>query len=262
MDQKSSKIEPFTSEQFKSIQQTPFSSEGDFVSLDKLLSVQTSYVGRFVNCLVIVKTAPTRRTITTKADRIVTCCEFEVMDNSKEVLRLVMWLESLADLTYGLIPKHTIVFLTDVKVKLDNFNETIFLEANTKTIVTVNPDIPSAHALWGFAQKLPDDILQPSIKRISKSSSSKVPLSSITKELTIEEIVESAPESGILNAVLTSFDCTDLKRSVSKRCTGCNKKVPGLCSKAECFGKEVVPFYDFNVSFTDHTGENIFDACS
>lgn len=226
------------------------------MALDKLVSAQSSYVGRFVNCLVIIKTAPNKRTIVTKADRTVTCCELEVLDNSKEVLRLVMWLESLADLVFGLIPKQTILFLTDVKVKIDSFTETLSLEATTKTIMTVNPDIPSAHALWGFAQKLPDDIIQPSIKRVSKSNASKVPLSSITKELSVEEIVESEPESGIVNAVLTSFDCSDLRRSVSKRCMGCNKKVPGLCSKAECFGKDVVPFYDFVVSLTDHTGNS------
>lgn len=256
VDQKSSKIEPLTYgiETFLTFQQKPVSDGGDFVALDKLVSAQSSYVGRFVNCLVIIKTAPNKRTIVTKADRTVTCCELEVLDNSKEVLRLVMWLESLADLVFGLIPKQTILFLTDVKVKIDSFTETLSLEATTKTIMTVNPDIPSAHALWGFAQKLPDDIIQPSIKRVSKSNASKVPLSSITKELSVEEIVESEPESGIVNAVLTSFDCSDLRRSVSKRCMGCNKKVPGLCSKAECFGKDVVPFYDFVVSLTDHTG--------
>lgn len=79
-------------------------------------------------------------------------------------------------------------------------------------------------------------------------------VSDIKREVTVEEIELEAPENGILNAVLTYFECTDLKRSVSQRCTGCHKKVPGLCSKTECFGKDIVPFYDFTVALTDHTG--------
>ena len=177
------------------------------------------------------------------------------MDNSKEVMRLVMWLESLADLTYSLAPKQTLLFLSDVRVKMDTFTETISLDATSRTIITVNPDIKPAHALYAFAQKLPDEILQPSIRRITNSNNSKISVGSITQELTIEEILSDCPESGILHAVLTTFDCTDKTRSVSKRCTGCQKKVPGLCAKPECFGKDVVPFYDFTVSLTDHTGK-------
>ena len=233
----------------------PCSQDTNFTTLDQISNPQFSYVGRFVKCLVIVKTTPSKRDLVTKAGRPATFCEFEVIDSSKEVLRFVTWLESLVDLTYSLIPKQTILFLSDVKVKMDTFTETISLEANTRTIITVNPDIKPAHTLYAFAQKLPDDILQPSIRRITNSNNSKISLHTITREMTIEEILSECPESGVLHAVLTTFDCTDLKRSVSKRCTGCQKKVPGLCAKPECFGKDVVPFFDFTVSLTDHTGK-------
>jgi hypothetical protein len=256
LDQKTSKLEPliYGSDEYDDLRHKPCCQNIDYTSLDQISNPQFTYVGRFVNCLVIIKTSPSKRSLVTKTGRPATCCEFEVIDSSKEVVRLVMWLESLADLTYSLIPKQTLLFLSDVKVKMDTFTETISLEATSKTIITVNPDIKPAHTLYAFAQKLPEEILQPSIRRFANSNSSKISLGSITREVTIEEIIADCPESGILYAVLTSFDCTDAKRSISKRCTGCQKKVPGLCAKAECFGKDVVPFYDFTVSLTDHTG--------
>ena len=232
----------------------PCCQDIDYTSLDKISNPQFSYVGRHINCLVIVKTSPSKRALVTKDGRPATCCEFEVIDSSNGVLRLVTWLESLADLTFSLVPKQTLLLLYGVKVKMDTFTETVSLEANKKTIVTVNPDIKAAHTLYAFAQKLPDDILEPSIRRLTNTNNYKISLGSITKEVTIEEILSDCPESGVLQAVLTTFDCTDMKRSVSKRCTGCHKKVPGLCAKPECFGKDVVPFYDFTVSLTDHTG--------
>lgn len=256
VDQKSSKIETLTygCEEFDSMRHKPPHKENNFITLDQITNPQTSHIGGFINCLVIIKTAPSKRTLITKSGRQATNCEFEVMDSSKEVVRLVMWLDSLADLTYSLTPKQTLLFLTDAKVKLDTFTESISLEATTKTIITVNPDIKPAHDLYAFAQKLPNEILQPSIRRISTNNNNKASLDSITNEVTIEEIVHSCPESGVVNAVLTTFDCSDTKRSISMRCTGCQKKVPGLCAKPDCFGKDVVPFFDFTVSLTDHTG--------
>lgn len=225
--------------------------EVDFVYLDQINRSKTTYLGKVVNCLVLVKTTPIKKNIVTKTGRNAVNCEFELIDISKEVVRFVTWLESLADLTYSLTPKQSILFLRDVRVKEDSFTENITLEANSKSIVTVNPNIKGAHELYSFAQKLPDDILTPSIKRIT-SGASKLPLNCITTHVTIEEIMTELPENGVLNAVLTSFNCTD--KGISKKCTGCQKKVHGLCGKAECFGKEIQSYYDFTVSLMDHTG--------
>ena len=163
------KVEPlaFGGEEFQGLQHSPVSKEGDFVPIDQIINLQSSYVDQFVNCLAVIKTAPNKRTISTKAGRTVTFCEFELVDNSNKFIGLVMWLESLAELTYSLMPKQTILFLTNVKVKRNSYCETVGLEATTKTIVTVNPDVKSAHILYAFAQKLPDSILQPSIQRVS-----------------------------------------------------------------------------------------------
>lgn len=245
VDQKSSQINAYDKvEQFTEILHRPVKGEGDYISLLNINNLHTMYDGKSVNVLAVVKTVPAIREVKDKQ-----CCNLELIDNTMQSMRLTVWTQSIIDLSLNWLPKMNVLFLADVKVKYNTFINAASLTCFSKTVVTVNPDTKAAHALFNFAQTLTEEAL--TAQTASSCTTPRKPIGEIKNSVTVEELQDEQMSSGVLCAILTTLP---FDKGVSSKCCGCNKKVYGLCPKTECFGRDINPFYDFTVTFSDHTG--------
>uniref|UniRef100_G3MKC3 Replication factor A C-terminal domain-containing protein n=1 Tax=Amblyomma maculatum TaxID=34609 RepID=G3MKC3_AMBMU len=155
----------------------------------------------------------------------------------------------------------TLLYMADVRVRLN----TLFglgASADGKTVITINPDMPEAMALFDYLQGLDlgDDVTEEAYVDTTVYTASQV-----SHEITSRMVTGNVtPFTGILYAFLNLFDLDGPgARLVMSRCGHCNFRLRSgdlQCSNGTCpvaMGQaepQCTEELDIPVIWTDHTG--------
>ncbi|XP_076075230.1 meiosis-specific with OB domain-containing protein-like isoform X1 [Mytilus galloprovincialis] len=257
------------------LQHVPIKATNDFYTLEDIQANGQGLHGEHVNLLCVVRKVGQVKEITTKAGRHTQRCELRILDETCPSFALVLWDKELIDLALTWVPLETVIFAADVKVTYDDFRSTMIATADSKTIVTVNPDTLEAQSLYQFAHS--QDFQDGDQSSGSKTDPSLDSITDVYNISQIKQIMEDLSKEwkptqyGIVYVFLTMFNIDTEGGGVLRfRCEKCRETVYEdrgyLCSNVECtqgalamfdtsvIDKQPVVEYSVPVSISDHTG--------
>ncbi|XP_044034344.1 meiosis-specific with OB domain-containing protein isoform X2 [Siniperca chuatsi] len=246
----------------------PVKDSRDFYSLGDIVANGQRLDGTVINILAAVKSIGELKQFTTSDRRKGQRLEVKLFDDSVSSFPLVCWDREAIQLVQTLIPKETVLFIADAKISFDRFRNGMAATANSKTIITVNPDTREASLLFSYAKEVSES---GALDQDEKPED--VPVDSITDVYTVSQLKQKALENpeaffGITYSFISKLD---LDSSVSKvirtRCSRCKFQVTEdvqCCTNQLCPGRDQAfsanTGFDLLVDFTDHTGT--LHACS
>ncbi|XP_034562990.1 meiosis-specific with OB domain-containing protein isoform X3 [Notolabrus celidotus] len=209
----------------------PVKDPGDFYSLGDIVANGQSLDGTVINILAAVKSIGELKQFTTSDGRRGQRLEVKLFDDSVSSFPLVCWDREAIQLVQTLIPKETVLFVTDAKISFDSFRNGMTATVNSKTIITVNP------------------------------------VDSITDVYTVSQLKQKAQETpeaffGITYSFISKLDLdSSVSKVIKTRCSRCKFQVTEdtqSCTNQLCPGRDQVfsasTGFDLLVDFTDHTG--------
>ncbi|KAJ1523014.1 hypothetical protein ONE63_002149 [Megalurothrips usitatus] len=226
--------------------------------------------GNFVNLLVAVQNVQRVRQIKMQDGRQVECREVTVFDCTGSGLSLQLWEKELIYQASQWKSRETILYAVDIRMKWNNFRNSCIPTVTSKTIITVDPQVPDAECLRVYAHAAP---LQ-ATAIIDYLASNIVDAGTIRNVLSVRAVLSRAwadlnktmsddeqQFTALIYAAVTHLDLHHENVVVTK-CTSCNKMVSGgnSCVNPECAveqGSEMfVPLRVFNIriNLSDHTG--------
>ncbi|XP_064478229.1 meiosis-specific with OB domain-containing protein-like [Ornithodoros turicata] len=246
--------------QFMPLLQVPSGSAGDVTQIADILYCGRGMADQHVTMLVGVKGVGPPTPVSTKDGRQAQKVEVSVLDQSHHDFKVLLWDEELIHLSQFWKEKETVLFIADVRVRFNQFFG-MTASASGKTVVTTNPNIPEAGALFEYLQsvdltgtELGGTMLDTTVytaKQIGDEVATRFQTGSAT------------PFSGILFAILSQLDLDGPGvRLTTFRCGHCNFRVKPEtgCTNEGCpttrgeAEPEVTEEYDIPVVWTDHTG--------
>ncbi|KAJ8305187.1 hypothetical protein KUTeg_017266, partial [Tegillarca granosa] len=131
-------------ENYKSLLQVPTKANNDYYTLDDVIANGQNLHGEHINLLAVVKKIGLAKDITTKNGKQTKRCEMKLMDETCPSFALILFSFRLA-VSISDSSSIAVVFIADVRVSYDDFRKTMTATADSKTIITVNPDTLEAH---------------------------------------------------------------------------------------------------------------------
>ncbi|KAM8836243.1 meiosis-specific with OB domain-containing protein isoform 2-T3 [Spinachia spinachia] len=215
----------------------PVKDSRDFYSLADIVANGQTLDGTVINILAAVKSIGELKQFTTSDRREGQRLEVKLFDDSVSSFPLVCWDREAIQLVQTLIPRETVLFISDAKISFDSFRSGMTATVNSKTIITVNP------------------------------------VDSITDVYTVSQLKQKAQENpeaffGISYSFVSRLDLdSSVSKVIKARCSRCKFLVTEdaqSCSNASCPGRDqallAATGFDLLVDFTDHTGT--LQACS
>ncbi|KAL6095296.1 meiob [Pungitius sinensis] len=240
----------------------PVKDSRDFYSLADIVANGQTLDGTVINILAAVKSIGEPKQFTTSDRRQGQRLEVKLFDDSVSSFPLVCWDREAIQLVQTLIPRETVLFISDAKISFDSFRSGMTATVNSKTIITVNPDTREASLLFSYAKEVSES---GALDQDEKPED--VPVDSITDVYTVNQLKQKAQENreAFFGITYSFVSRLDLDSSVSKvikvRCSRCKFLVTEdaqSCSNASCPGRDqallAATGFDLLVDFTDHTG--------
>ncbi|XP_034562989.1 meiosis-specific with OB domain-containing protein isoform X2 [Notolabrus celidotus] len=240
----------------------PVKDPGDFYSLGDIVANGQSLDGTVINILAAVKSIGELKQFTTSDGRRGQRLEVKLFDDSVSSFPLVCWDREAIQLVQTLIPKETVLFVTDAKISFDSFRNGMTATVNSKTIITVNPDTREASLLFSYAKEAAES---GALDQDEKPED--VPVDSITDVYTVSQLKQKAQETpeaffGITYSFISKLDLdSSVSKVIKTRCSRCKFQVTEdtqSCTNQLCPGRDQVfsasTGFDLLVDFTDHTG--------
>ncbi|KAK3612237.1 hypothetical protein CHS0354_039517 [Potamilus streckersoni] len=260
--------------QYQSLMNLPTKPSNDYYTLEDVIANGESLHGEHINLLAAVRKVGPVKDITTKSGKHTKRCEIILFDETYQSFPLILWGDDLVDYACTWIPMETVVFAVAVRISHDTFRSAMTATADSKTIITVNPDTVEAHSLYQYAKTQDFGLDEDAAKENNDP-----PLDQIHEVFTVEQVLSKKQISatyGILYATLTQFnmDADDTSGFFFHGCPRCKKRVyPDngyQCTNQECVegalsmftsgdgvgSGQQQPCLDFSIpiTFSDHTG--------
>ncbi|CAN8002376.1 unnamed protein product [Ixodes hexagonus] len=246
--------------EFLSLFQVPLKPMSEVTPIADLLYCGNDVNGQHVSLLVGVQKIGAVTHVSTKDGRQTQKLDVTVCDQSHFGFKLSLWDEELIKFSEVWKAGETVLYVADARVRLNNtFGMTA--SADGKTVITVNPDMLQATALFEYLQSvvLGDDGPEGQFVDMTVYTA---------KELNeeIQSRVQSgnlSPLTGFFYAFLNQFDLDGPgARLISSRCGHCNFRMKqgqacpnGTCPVATGQAEPAtVDEIDIPVAWTDHTG--------
>ncbi|KAH3870018.1 hypothetical protein DPMN_033196 [Dreissena polymorpha] len=190
---------------YAALQHLPTKPNCDYYTLEDVLVNGQGLNAEHINLLAVVRKIGPARDIVTKTGKKTSRCEIVLMDESCPSFPFVLWGGELVDFSQTWAPLTTVLFIADVRVNYDDFRSGMLATADSKTIITVNPDTMDAKCLFQFAQT------QTSLLAADETGSSEQadpPVDQIQDVLVVEQIANSDGliSYGQLYGVITKCD--------------------------------------------------------
>ncbi|XP_064789146.1 meiosis-specific with OB domain-containing protein-like [Oncorhynchus masou masou] len=246
----------------------PVKDSRDFYSLGDIVANGQSLDRTIINILAAVRSIAEPKFFTTADGRKGQRLEVKLFDDSVTSFPLVCWDREAIQLVQTLIPRETVLFISDARIGFDSFRNCMTATVNSKTIITVNPDTKEASLLFSYAKEVSESGVL-----LEDDRPGDVPVDSISDVYTVSQLKLKAQENpevfcGITYSFISKLD---LDASVSKvirsRCSKCRYQVNEeiqSCSNTACPGGDqpltVTTGFDLLVDVTDHTGT--LQSCS
>ncbi|KAM9715522.1 meiosis-specific with OB domain-containing protein isoform 3-T3 [Menidia menidia] len=240
----------------------PAKDSRDFYSLGDIVANGQKLDGTIINILAAVKSIRERKQFTTSDGREGQRLEVKLFDDSVSSFPLICWDRETIRLLQTLVARETVLFISDVKISFDSFRSCMQATANSKSIITVNPDTREASLLFSYAK----EVLESGALDQDEVPED-LPVHSITEVYTVSQLKQKAREhpEAFFGITYSFISRLDLDSSVSKvikiRCSICKVQVTEdmqNCSNQLCSGRDqafsATSDFDLLVDFTDHTG--------
>ncbi|XP_065308876.2 meiosis-specific with OB domain-containing protein isoform X1 [Dermacentor albipictus] len=241
--------------------QVPLRDASHVTTLADLLYSGQEMSDRHVSLLVGVQKVGPVTPISTKDGRQAQKVDVTVCDQSHLGFKVTLWDDELIYLSNLWKAKETVLYIADARVRLGNvFGLTV--SADGRTVITVNPDMPEAVALFDYIQGVDvgDDAGEEPYVDTTVYTASQV-----NREVASRmQSGNMTPLGGVLFAFLNQLDLDGPgARLVASRCGHCNFRLrPGqlLCTNGTCpvaMGQaepQSAEELDIPVMWADHTG--------
>ncbi|XP_071450719.1 meiosis-specific with OB domain-containing protein [Hetaerina americana] len=276
-------VDEFDAETYNNLIQLlhiPTKAPSCFLTIADVLASGTSMGTEFIDLLVAVARVGPVKNIKTKDGRDIECREVIVLDQTNSSLTIQLWESDLIIQAGNWRPRHTVLFLADVRLAWNAFHRKMGVSIFSRTIVTENPDTTEANILREYAFSAPiapSAVLDHIASTISDASSIRVVMSvqqvikKALKNSSAEgdspmqhENTEDSQFSCLIYCFVTELDLDGVTRVILNRCSKCQTTLTegfqGLCPNADCpvgsgldFSKPETIF-DIRVTLSDHTG--------
>ncbi|CAN8029987.1 unnamed protein product, partial [Ixodes persulcatus] len=240
--------------------QVPLKSASDVTPLADLLYSGKDVNGQHASLLVGIQKVGGVTQVSTKDGRQTQKLDLTVCDQSHFGFKISLWDEELIRFSESWNAGETVLYIADVRVRLNNtFGMTG--SADGKTVITANPDMPEATALFEYLQ---------SVDLADEGPEERFVDTTVYTAKELNEEIQSrmqsgnpTPLTGFLYALLNHFDLDGPGvRLISSRCGHCNFRLRQgqVCSNGTCptaLGQadpSAVNEIDIPVIWTDHTG--------
>ncbi|XP_072229036.1 meiosis-specific with OB domain-containing protein [Leuresthes tenuis] len=246
----------------------PVKDSGDFYSLGDIMANGQKLDGTLINILAAVRLIGEARQFTTSDGRKGQRLEVKLFDDSVPSFPLICWDRETIQLLQTLVARETVLFIADAKMSFDSFRSCMVATANSKSIITVNPDTREASLLFSYAKEVSE-----SGALDQDEAPEDLPVDSITDVYTVSQLKQRAKEhpEAFFGITYSFISKLDLDSSVSKviktQCSRCKFQVSEdtqRCDSQLCPGRDqafsATRGFDLLVDFTDHTGT--VQACS
>ncbi|XP_010903831.2 meiosis-specific with OB domain-containing protein isoform X1 [Esox lucius] len=246
----------------------PVKDYRDFYSLGDIMANGQSLDGNVINILAVVRSISDIKYFTTADGRKGQRLEVKLFDDSVTSFPLVCWDREAIQLVQTLIPRETVLFISDARIGYDGFRNCMTATVNSKTIITVNPDTKEASLLFNYAREVSESGVLDEDDRLGD-----VPVESISDVYTVSQLKLKAQENsevfcGITYSFISRLDLDgSITKVIKSRCSKCRYQVneeSQSCSNTACPGVDhpltVTTGFDLLVDVTDHTGT--LQSCS
>ncbi|XP_046888445.1 meiosis-specific with OB domain-containing protein [Hypomesus transpacificus] len=240
----------------------PVKDPRDFYSLGDIVANGQSLDGSVINILAAVRSIGEPKFFTTSDGRKGQRLEVKLFDDCVPSFSLVCWDREAIQLVQSLLPRETVLFVSDARVGFDSFRNCMAATVNSKTIVTVNPDTKEASLLFSYAKELSD-----SGALEEEDRPGDVLVESISDVYTVSELKLRAQENpegfcGITYSFMSKLDLdSSVSRVIRSRCSKCRYQVSEdlqSCNNPSCPAGgqplSITTGFDLLVDVTDHTG--------
>uniref|UniRef100_A0A673WNP7 Meiosis specific with OB-fold n=1 Tax=Salmo trutta TaxID=8032 RepID=A0A673WNP7_SALTR len=239
----------------------PVKDSRDFYSLGDIVANGQSLDRTVINILAAVRSIAEPKFFTTADGRKGQRLEVKLFDDSVTSFPLVCWDREAIQLVQTLIPRETVLFISDARIGFDSFRNCMTATVNSKTIITVNPgkDI----TLFGLITSVYNTVSFYALRHMD----------SISDVYTVSQLKLKAQENpevfcGITYSFISKLDLdTSVSKVIRSRCSKCRYQVNEeiqSCSNTSCPGGDqpltVTTGFDLLVDVTDHTGT--LQSCS
>ncbi|XP_046398310.1 meiosis-specific with OB domain-containing protein [Ischnura elegans] len=255
----------------------PTKAPSSFITIADILASETSTRTEFVDLLVAVARVSPVKNIKTKDGRDIECREVTVLDQTNSNFPIQLWEPDVIVQSGHWKPRHTVLFLADVRLAWNNFHRSMGVSICSRTIITENPDTTEANVLREYAFSAPiapSAVLDQMANSISDASAIRVVMSvqqvikKASRNMVAEENFhrnsEDSQFSCLIYCFVTDLDLDGVSRVVVTRCSKCQATMEdtfqGMCPNIDCpvgsgavIAKPEITF-DIRVTLSDHTG--------
>ncbi|GFR80680.1 meiosis-specific with OB domain-containing protein [Elysia marginata] len=181
---------------------------------------------------------------------------------------LTMWDNNVL-LAESWTPMDTVLFAADVRIMYNDYKSAMTASTDSKTILTINPDIPEAACMRDYS-KTQVSFLTYDNEDIIAANEKDPPLDTITNILSVRDVrnlLENASETsyGLMYPFLSHFDIDNEEKLFCREvCSKCHKFVQEsngfVCGNPNCSGGDLRlggppdVEYSLTVGLSDHTG--------
>ncbi|KAM4632481.1 meiosis-specific with OB domain-containing protein [Discoglossus pictus] len=252
-----------------SLARLPTKDSQDFYSLGDIVANGQSLNGKVINVLAAVKSIGETKLFTTSDKRKGQRCELKLFDEVVPSFGMICWDNEAIQMAHSWIPRETVIFASDIRINYDAFRNSMVATVVSKTLFTVNPDTPEAHALLSYARDYIESGGFP--EENEELSKEMINLEIINDVYTVQQLKDKAsngiekhnPLYGIVFAYISTLNIdSDASKIIRNRCSRCNYLITDpsdictytFCNEMSSELKSVVTCFDFTVDITDHTG--------
>ena len=150
-------VSPFLGDpmHFLPLLRIPSKGSSAFLSLSDIVTNSGSLKGHYVDILAAVRSVGMEKKFPSKdgdAGELRGVREVRLFDQTADCLALKLWDSETNRMAEEWIPREHILFLADVRIDFDSWKGVFVVTANSKTVITVNPNNMEAKALARYAQ--------------------------------------------------------------------------------------------------------------
>ena len=271
-------LSPFLGETkiYKNLLRIPSKGSSAFLSISDIVTNSGSLKGHYVDILAAIRSVGVEKKFPSRdgeggEERGVR--EVRLFDQTQDSLALKLWDSETNRMAAEWIPRENILFLADVRIDYDNWKGAFVVTANSKTVITVNPDTREALALARHAQladfssisRLDQFVATIDIKLVSRVANVMMVKAMCQKTSQVKDSMMSV----CLFGYITKFDI-DCPDAVNLRCGSCSgpfKSVPDMGGEMVCVNMECREYnnigqnrinpsqqYNVRVDVSDETG--------
>jgi len=255
---------------FQNLVAIPTKASAGYFSINDVLECK-NLVGKYVDLCVAIKSVGPIKTFQGKEGEEKKVRDVKLFDLTSMCMVMKVWDTNVIEMAECWLPRHTILFLADVKVGFDSWRECNTVTCTGKTIITENPNIGEAKTLARYCQTVDfssNSRMDSIIARTNLDSVTQVHnVFSLQKEL---NRVHNEKEAVLLTNIfgyITRFDldqdqaplmykcghcCFVLQRDESGALTCQNIDCREFRSRAE--SRPVIVDYNVKVDISDETG--------